>query len=91
MLIKYIIKNKGPPFHPRLNGDLDLKYFDANLTEENIDIEENLIVNSYGGTYLDKKNEKEKNKFQVFTGFSFYKEDDNINNITGEDSGMTSF
>ena len=25
-------KEYRPPFHPSLNGDLDLKYFDANLT-----------------------------------------------------------
>ena len=48
-------KEYRPPFKPKLNGDLDLKYFDIKYTEGNIDSDENLIVDSYGGTLLDKK------------------------------------
>ena len=89
-------KEYRPPFHPRLNGDLDLKYFDANLIEKDADSEENLIVNSYGGTYLDKQQkekEKENNNLQkTFDGFSYCKDDEEKNNsIAGEDSGMSSF
>ena len=89
-------KEYKPPFKPKLNGDMDLKYFDINVTEEAIDSDENLIVNSYGGTYLDKKEsckEKEnidENKILQFDGFSYCKEDEK-NSIVSEDSETYSF
>ena len=93
-------KEYKPPFKPKLNGDLDLKYFDINFTEGNIDSDENLIVNSYGGTLFDKKeidsdknsNKKDNVKLQQFDGFSFCKEDEkNSNTIISEDSDVYSF
>ena len=93
-------KEYKPPFKPKLNGDLDLKYFDINFTEGNIDSDENLIVNSYGGTLFDKKeidsdknsNKKDSVKLQQFDGFSFCKEDEkNSNTIISEDSDVYSF
>ena len=93
-------KEYKPPFKPKLIGDLDLKYFDINFTEGNIDSDENLIVNSYGGTLLDKKeidsdkngNKKDDVKLQQFDGFSFCKEDEkNSNTIISEDSDVYSF
>ncbi len=93
-------KEYKPPFKPKLNGDLDLKYFDINFTEGNIDSDENLIVNCYGGTLFDKKeidsdknsNKKDNVKLQQFDGFSFCKEDEkNSNTIISEDSDVYSF
>ena len=93
-------KEYKPPFKPKLTGDLDLKYFDINFTEGNIDSDENLIVNSYGGTLFDKKeidsdkngNKKDDVKLQQFDGFSFCKEDEkNSDTIISEDSDVYSF
>ena len=93
-------KEYRPPFKPKLNGDLDLKYFDINFTEGNIDSDENLIVNSYGGTLLDKKetgmndkgkdNDKNTSKMQPFDGFSYCKEEEK-NSIVSDDSDVFSY
>ena len=93
-------KEYRPPFKPKLNGDLDLKYFDINFTEGNIDSDENLIVNSYGGTLLDKKetgmndkgkdNDKNTSKIQPFDGFSYCKEEEK-NSIVSDDSDVFSY
>ena len=93
-------KEYRPPFMPRLNGDLDLKYFDINFTEGNINSDENLIVNSYGGTLVDTKeigkndkgkdNDKKDVGIQPFDGFSYFKEEEK-NSIVSDDSDVFSF
>jgi len=66
-------KQYRPPFKPRLNGELDLKYFDINFTEDNDVFSDDFINESYGvNKTQDNLELKEKEEFD---GFSFYREE----------------
>ena len=78
-------KEYKPPFKPKLMGELDLKYFDINFTEENIDSEDSLIVNSLGAPKTNSDKKENKENIQPFDGFSYCKEENNNICDKGED------
>ena len=84
-------KEYKPPFKPKLNGDLDLKYFDINYLEENIDSEEFLMSNNYDRYCLGKnQKDNEENKTHIFSEFSYYNEEEK-NNKNDENSDIFDF
>ena len=73
-------KEYRPPFKPRLNGELDLKYFDINFTEDNDAFSDDYLNDTFGVNKSQEKPEgKEKDK-EEFDGFSFYREENDIAN-----------
>ena len=65
-----------PSYRPKLRGELDLKYFDLNYTEDNDFYNEDL--NSNKNTRGNNENNKKlKENNEDFKDFSFCKEDDN--------------
>ena len=78
-------KEYNPPFRPKLNGELDLKYFNIYFTENNefysedlSDNNNNFEINKNDNNNLEEK-DNDKGNIQAFEGFSFCKEDDNKN------------
>ena len=71
-------KEYRPPFKPRLNGELDLKYFDINFTEDNDAFSDDYLNDTFGVNKTQEKPEgKEKEEFD---GFSYYREENDIAN-----------
>jgi protein-serine/threonine kinase len=66
-------KEYRPPFKPRLNGELDLKYFDINFTEDN-DAFSDEFLNDTFGVNKTQDNSEVKVK-EEFDGFSFFREE----------------
>ena len=84
-------KEYNPPFRPKLNGELDLKYFNIYFTENNefysedlSDNNNNFEINKNENNNLEEK-DNDKGNIQAFEGFSFCKEDDNKNDDDDED------
>ena len=66
-------KEYRPPFKPRLNGELDLKYFDINFTEDNDAFSDEFLNDTFGVNKTQDNSEvKEKEEFD---GFSFFREE----------------
>ena len=59
---KVFKKNIFVPFRPKLQGEMDLKYFDISFTEEHF------------GSFGEEKKVAEKN--EAFDGFSFCREEE---------------
>ena len=85
-------KECEPPFRPKFSGELDLKYFDINFTEDN-----NLCSDDYTEKNDSKGEEKyieEKDKAKIqdniaaFEGFTFYKEDEKGKNSDDDDDDL---
>ena len=77
-------KQYKPPFKPRLNGELDLKYFDINFTEDNDALSDDFLDDSLGANKTQDNSEaKQKDEFD---GFSYYREEnDNEKDDDDED------
>ena len=73
---KVLRKEYKPPFVPKLNDDLDLRYFDETFTELRVDSEKN-----------DDKDEgdDEKDDFK-FEGFSYQQKDENLKNEENDEN-----
>ena len=71
-------KEYRPPFKPRFNGDLDLKYFDINFTEDN-DAFSGDFLNDTNGANKTQDNSEGKEK-EEFDGFSYFREENDIAN-----------
>ena len=73
---KVLRKEYKPPFVPKLNDDLDLRYFDESFTELRVDSEKN-----------DDKDEgdDEKDDFK-FEGFSYQQKDENLKNEENDEN-----
>ena len=72
----------------KLNGELDLKYFDINLTEDNeiYSDSDSKNENETRKTNDDNKTEKKQNnKIQPFDEFSFYASDEKTNRNSSSD------
>ena len=71
-------KEYKPPFRPKITGELDLKYFDINFTEDNEifsdDYSDNNELNKNDNNNLENE-ENDTMNIKAFEGFSFYKED----------------
>ena len=86
-------KEYRPPFRPKLYGELDLKYFDLNCTENNEELyDDDLIYNNNQNGVNNNENkdnnanENEKALLTKFEGFSYYKEEkDKLNTEEDED------
>ena len=72
---KVLRKEYKPPFVPKLNDDLDLRYFDESFTELRVDSEKN----------DDKDEEDEKDDFK-FEGFSYQPKDENLKNEENDEN-----
>jgi protein-serine/threonine kinase len=76
-------KEYRPPFKPRLNGELDLKYFDINFTEDNDAFSDDYLNDTLGvNKTQDNLEGKEKEEFD---GFSFYREENENKNDNDDD------
>ena len=87
-------KEYNPPFRPKLNGELDLKYFNIYFTENNefysedlSDNNNNFEINKNDNNNLEEK-DNDKGNIQAFEGFSFCKEDDNKNDDDEDDDDL---
>ena len=86
-------KEYNPPFRPKLNGELDLKYFNIYFTENNEFYSEDLSdnnnnnfeINKNDNNNLEEKDNNDKGNIQAYEGFSFCKEDDNKNDDEDDD------
>ena len=89
-------KEYNPPFRPKLNGELDLKYFNIYFTENNEFYSEDLSdnnnnnfeINKNDNNNLEEKDNNDKGNIQAFEGFSFCKEDDNKNDDEDDDDDL---
>jgi protein-serine/threonine kinase len=88
-------KEYNPPFRPKLNGELDLKYFNIYFTENNEFYSEDLSDNNNNNFEINKNDnnnleekDNDKGNIQAFEGFSFYKEDDNKNDDDEDDDDL---
>ena len=88
-------KEYNPPFRPKLNGELDLKYFNIYFTENNEFYSEDLSDNNNNNFEINKNNnnnleekDNDKGNVQAFEGFSFCKEDDNKNDDDEDDDDL---
>ena len=88
-------KEYNPPFRPKLNGVLDLKYFNIYFTENNEFYSEDLSDNNNNNFEINKNDnnnleekDNDKGNIQAFEGFSFYKEDDNKNDDDEDDDDL---
>lgn len=73
-------KEYRPPFKPRLNGELDLKYFDINFTEDNDAFSDDYLNDTFGVNKSQEKPEGKDKEKEEFDGFSFYREENDIVN-----------
>lgn len=73
-------KEYRPPFKPRLNGELDLKYFDINFTEDNDAFSDDYLNDTFGVNKSQEKPEGKEKEKEEFDGFSFYREENDIAN-----------
>jgi len=73
-------KEYRPPFKPRLNGELDLKYFDINFTEDNDAFSDDYLNDNFGVNKSQEKPEGKDKEKEEFDGFSFYREENDIAN-----------
>lgn len=73
-------KEYRPPFKPRLNGELDLKYFDINFTEDNDAFSDDYLNDTFGVNKSQEKPEGKDKEKEEFDGFSFYREENDIAN-----------
>ena len=71
-------KEYRPPFKPRLNGELDLKYFDINFTEDNGAFSDDYLNDAFGVNKTQEKPEGKEKEKEEFDGFSFYREENDI-------------
>ena len=79
-------KEYSPPIKPKLQGELDLKYFDIRFTEDNNLYSEDLSNDSLGMNKTgDKIDEKENKIDEVFDGFSYCRKEEIENNDSEED------
>ena len=88
-------KEYNPPFRPKLNGELDLKYFNIYFTENNEFYSEDLSDNNNNNFEINKNDnnnleekDNDKGNIQAFEGFSFCKEDDNKNDDDEDDDDL---
>ena len=84
---KLLKKEYKPPLKLKLNGELDLKYFDINLTEDNeiYSDSDSKNENEMRKTNDNKSEKNRNNKIQPFDEFSFYASDEKTNRNSSSD------